>query len=987
MPGSAISAVFNYPTMLVRSFFAIAAASVFALSSTSHAAVILSSAGTTIAFDVMPDAGDFSTTLVAGGGADIVDAAGMDARIATITASQIVDPLAPSATAGGSGAANLARYNTTELYVSTRPTGVALTPLMATLQNGAGGRITSLAIDYAFGAYADEAEDPELDGHRVYFSLDGVAWTNIASLSNIGTAGNLMGTVSALAWEDGAPAYILWADDNANGVTDGGYTIDNLRLIPTVEPIVPGRNLVYNRSHTVGGAPNGSLMNGGGAFFLEGAVPTAFATNDVANFSQDGDTIIDVPADISTTGVNVTHATGTYTIGGAGRISGPFTKSNTGSLILTSANSFNRSTVSGGMIETRANGLGSGTVTISGGALWKVTTAAQTHAGGISVEAGGATIQTDTDLTAGGISGTALLTKTGPGALNLVGGGNGTGGINVVSGKITASSGAAFGGNGQTITLNGNPIEFTNTGDTTFSDATTMRTLNLGAFPTTIAVLAPGAANPGAVGVIIGGADSIVGTGVITKTGPGALRVRGEHATLTSPWVVNGGVLEYGTGLLTGLGTGGVTVNTGGKLAGQNTPVPTNVVLAGGELGTRSGDLTDFSGAINVTANSTIGLFSFTTPANAQTIIISGALSGPGDLTVNGLATNIDKALILTNVGNTIGGTFRVGAAQILASEPTGLMGSTLNGRPVVLSNATLRIRDDGTGSNQTLAYGNNITVDTGDSVIDVDRPIIGANTGNTVQFGTLAIGNQRLTVNGANNYGVAFSGATTLSGDATIATNVDVTLQGAVSGAFGLTKEGAARLTLQAANSYTGATTVNAGTLAGNGSVSGGVTVNTSGALAPGNNGPGIFSIGGDLLLNAGTSVSLDLSRTGPDPTPGTEYDRLAVGTGGVGASTGTVTLGGADLVLTLGTGIQENDLFFIITNDGTDPVNGIFSGKPDGFDFAVGSQIFRISYDANSTGNAFNGGNDVALLAVPEPGSAALLLLGSALLFRRRR
>jgi autotransporter-associated beta strand protein len=285
-------------------------------------------------------------------------------------------------------------------------------------------------------------------------------------------------------------------------------------------------------------------MNGGGNFFLDGVTPTAFATNDVANSSQDGDTTIDVPADIATTGVNVTHSTGTYTIGGAGRISGPFTKSGAGSLILTSANTFNRSTVSGGVLETRAGALGGGTVTISGGALWKVTTAAQTQAGAISVETGGATIQTDADLTASGISGTGALTKTGTAALNLVGGGNGSGGINLVAGKVTASSGAALGGNLQTITLNGNTLEFTNTGDTILSDATTTRTIVIGATPATIGVTAPGVANPSTAGVIISQPDSIVATAAITKT-RGVTDARGACRP-DQPLIINGGTIEYG---------------------------------------------------------------------------------------------------------------------------------------------------------------------------------------------------------------------------------------------------------------------------------------------------------------------------------------------------------------------------------------------------------------------------------------------------------
>ena len=54
------------------------------------------------------------------------------------------------------------------------------------------------------------------------------------------------------------------------------------------------------------------------------------------------------------------------------------------------------------------------------------------------------------------------------------------------------------------------------------------------------------------------------------------------------------------------------------------------------------------------------------------------------------------------------------------------------------------------------------------------------------------------------------------------------------------------------------------------------------------------------------------------------------------------------------------------------------------EGEEFEVTSggfyRAFTISYAADS-------GNDVTLLAVPEPGSAALLMLGGVALLRRRR
>jgi hypothetical protein len=56
-----------------------------------------------------------------------------------------------------------------------------------------------------------------------------------------------------------------------------------------------------------------------------------------------------------------------------------------------------------------------------------------------------------------------------------------------------------------------------------------------------------------------------------------------------------------------------------------------------------------------------------------------------------------------------------------------------------------------------------------------------------------------------------------------------------------------------------------------------------------------------------------------------------------------------------------------------------------------ANGAQ-FAISYDANFSNGQFHGGNDIALMAVPEPGSATALALGLSAIaglkrFRRRK
>ena len=215
----------------------------------------------------------------------------------------------------------------------------------------------------------------------------------------------------------------------------------------------------------------------------------------------------------------------------------------------------------------------------------------------------------------------------------------------------------------------------------------------------------------------------------------------------------------------------------------------------------------------------------------------------------------------------------------------------------------------------------------------------------------------------------------------------------GVITGAISLKKSGLGTQTLGDTNTYTGTTTVDAGKLVINGSIStstttvnstgtlagsgtvGAVTVKSGGFIAPGNS-PGILNTG-NITLEAGSTLGIEIDGA----TVGTQYDRLNV--------TGSVSLAGLLSMTMSGSYAPANGtLFFILANDGTDAITGTFSNASvNGGTYTFGSQQFQISYAGNTGTSSFTGGNDIVLQAVPEPASLLLGAVAILTLLRRRR
>ncbi len=614
----------------------------------------------------------------------------------------------------------------------------------------------------------------------------------------------------------------------------------------------------------------------------------------------------------------------------------------------------------------------------------------------------------DRAVISGVISGSGGLIKTGGGRLDLTASNSFGGEMAIRQGEVAANTLANTGavsslGAGGVIrlgdTTSGGLLRYTGTGHSTnrsifLAGSTGGGTLVADGsgsvnFAGTLSASAAGAKtltlSGTGTGQLSGAISNGSGTVSISKTGSGLWILSGTNSH-TGNTTISAGVLEAGNSSVFGTGT---------------------VVMAGGTL--RASAPIAISNSLSQTANSTIS------GTSAITLSGSYAQTGSRTLTVNNSALTTFSGPFLTLADNNQTNTFTLaGTGNVLISSVirdgtgTGADGLTKS------STAELTLSGDNTYSGVTtlsaglLSLGHNRALGTGGFTVNGGtlRAVGGSrNLANAVRLGgNLAFsGTDHLTFTGTttqtNNRTVTNSASGTLTftninlSDSTTSRTLTLTgtgetvISGVIANGGGstagrITKTGVGRLILQGNSTYTGPTTVSAGTLLVNGSLSNTVTTVALGAI-----------VGGDGVFNGGLTVNGELS---------------------VGTSTAISSIGTLDLNAGLNlasTGVYRPGISGInpalidrINVTGGFTANGTIAPVLSGYspvagdvfnvaDFTSFSGTPRFDYSAAilGAGLAWNSSFfrvDGTLRVVPEPGITGMMLLSlSGLLVCRRR
>lgn len=626
--------------------------------------------------------------------------------------------------------------------------------------------------------------------------------------TNIGTSGGADGGTLVLGANNilpGNAVNIYGGTLDINTRTDtigalnlgGGAAGSTANVIGTTGTLTLGGNVTYdatnnpegasiaanlslgsaNRQITVGNSTNAAidLTIGEGITYTD----TITMGSHTLTIDGAGDTLINAMVGASgDTGGFIKNGTGTVTFVGDRNFYTGTTTVNDGTLLLDTLNSYTDQTIRGNLV------IGDGTGAADSATVRYVNVTANNdkiaNTSQVTINADGRLDLNDKDDTVGSFILNAGHITTGTGVLQL-------------AGNITTNANASSSVIEGVLSLGSATRTFAVANGGAASDLTIHATINNGA------IIKTGAGTMTITGdnTIGYGGTTEVNAGVLNIQNSGALGQSGVNDPLKGTTVANNAALQMqggitiGTEALTLSGTGVATDGALRSVSGNNTWGGAISLAAAARINTDA-DLLTLNGAITATnQNLAVG-------GNGNTTINGAIGTGTGTLTKDGNGT-------LTLTGNsTYNGTTTINAGVVNIRSDSAL-GSTGTGTTVA-NNAALQLQNNITVGNESLSltgtgvsndgamrnisgnntWGGTVTVATGGARINSDADTL-------TLAGNITSANQNLTVGGTGN--------TTVGGVIGLGTGT-------------LTKDGSGTLLLNGANTYTGATTVNDGTL-----------------------------------------------------------------------------------------------------------------------------------------------------------------------------
>jgi autotransporter-associated beta strand protein len=409
----------------------------------------------------------------------------------------------------------------------------------------------------------------------------------------------------------------------------------------------------------------------------------------------------------------------------------------------------------------------------------------------------------------------------------------------------------------------------------------------------------------------------LIGAGNLTKNGVGEVGLSGVN-TYSGLTTVNDGFLIVENSSALGTTANGTVVNSGAVLAlrsGVDVPAEALSLAGTGQSGfgalSSSFGSNSWAGNITLTSNATISVDS------GDFLNLLGSINGNFDITKTGTGTLIFSG----GTANSFDDMFVNAGTLLLEKTVANAAGP-----------ADLTI-GDGSGTDIVRLVNDNQIADTSEVHIQLG--------------GRLDVNDMLETTGAIDGRGQIDLGSGILRAGVDDASS---TFAGLILGTGQLFKLGTGTWTLTGDNTYTGHTTVSAGTLVVDGSQhQSAVTVNGTanlggsgvigdlqvfGSVRPGSS-PGILTCS-NVNFAAQGDYFVELNGS----TAGAGYDQLNV--------RGTNQLGGSTLHVTVGSGFApvEGERLTIINNDGSEAIQGTFGGLANGSVFTAGGLEFRILY-----------------------------------------